>query len=376
LSGLYIHIPFCKQACHYCDFHFSTNLQVKQQLIEAICKEIELQKDYLGQDSTLQTIYFGGGTPSLLEAKDLDAIFQTIDTCFAIAPQAEITLEANPDDLTADKLTMLQNSPINRLSIGIQSFHDKHLHYMNRAHQAQQAIDCVNHAQEAGFSNISIDLIYGIPHPDHTVWEKDLQTAIDLQVQHISAYCLTIESGTAFGNWLKKGRIRPVEEEFSIEQFTSLISTLSNAGFEQYEISNFALPGYHSRHNSNYWRKQLYLGVGPSAHSYNGKTRQYNVANNSKYLNALKNNHIPATIEILSVADQVNEYILTSLRTQWGCDLEEIDYLHGVNILNRNKAYIENCLERNLLTLDHDVLKLTADGKLLADQIASDLFIE
>jgi oxygen-independent coproporphyrinogen-3 oxidase len=243
LSGLYIHIPFCKQACHYCDFHFSTNLQLKHQLVEAICKEISLQKDYLEKAPTLQTIYFGGGTPSLMETRELDSIFQTIHTYFPVAPQAEITLEANPDDLTAEKLHMLQKFQVNRLSIGIQSFYDPHLLYMNRAHRAHEAADCVKQAQDAAFSNISIDLIYGIAHPDHVVWEKDLKTAIALQIQHISAYCLTIEPGTAFGSWLRKGKIRQVEEEFSIEQFALLTNTLAGAGFEQYEISNFALPG-------------------------------------------------------------------------------------------------------------------------------------
>ena len=376
MSGLYIHIPFCKQACHYCDFHFSTNLQTKQQLVESICKEISLQKNYLGKEATLQTIYFGGGTPSLLNARELDAIFQTIYTNFTVAPQAEITLEANPDDLSAEKLKMLQQSSVNRLSIGIQSFYEPHLQYMNRAHQAQEATDSIKQAQDVGFSNISIDLIYGIPHPDHSVWERDLSKAIDLSIQHVSAYCLTIEPDTAFGNWLQKGKIRPVEEEFSIEQFSLLISTLATAGFEQYEISNFALPGHHSKHNSNYWKKQMYLGIGPSAHSYDGKTRQYNVSNNIKYIKSLENNLIPATLEVLSVPDQVNEYILTSLRTKWGCDLKEINYLHGIDLKKRNDIYINTILERRLITIEDNILKLTPEGKLLADQIASDLFIE
>lgn len=376
MSGLYIHIPFCKQACHYCDFHFSTNLQTKQSLIEAICKEIHLQKNYLGNKATLQTIYFGGGTPSLLSESELDSIFQTIYTYFTVAPQAEITLEANPDDLTAKKLSLLQQSPVNRLSIGTQSFYEPHLQYMNRAHQAQEAIDSIKQAQDAGFSNISIDLIYGIPHADHSIWENDLQTAINLQIQHISAYCLTIEPGTAFGNWLQKGKIKQVEEEFSIEQFSILINTLAAAGFEQYEISNFALPDYYSKHNSNYWRKQKYVGIGPSAHSYDGKTRQYNVSNNIKYIKSIESNAIPATLEVLSVPDQVNEYILTSLRTKWGCNLKEIEILHNIDLQEKNTHYIKTILEKKLVTLENHILKLTPSGKLLADQIASDLFIE
>jgi oxygen-independent coproporphyrinogen III oxidase len=376
LSGLYIHIPFCKQACHYCDFHFSTNLQTKKQLIQAICKEIHLQKEYLGKEAILQTIYFGGGTPSLLSAGELDHIFQTIYKHFTVVRQAEISLEANPDDLSVEKLHMLQQSPVNRLSIGIQSFYDPHLRYMNRAHQAQEAAGCIKGAQDAGFSNISIDLIYGIPHPDHSVWENDLATAVNLHIQHISAYCLTIEPGTAFGNWLQKGKIKPVEEDYSIGQFSMLVNTLAGAGFEQYEISNFALPGYHSKHNSNYWKKQTYLGVGPSAHSYDGKTRQYNVANNMQYIKAVENNTIPFTLEVLSVPDQVNEYILTSLRTQWGCNLKEIEHLHGINLERNNEKYITALLEKKLITVKDHILKLTPAGKLLADQIASDLFIE
>jgi oxygen-independent coproporphyrinogen-3 oxidase len=212
---------------------------------------------------------------------------------------------------------------------------------MNRAHRAEEAAGCIKQAQDAGFSNISIDLIYGVPHPNHSVWIRDLQTAISLQIQHISAYCLTIEPDTAFGNWLRKGKLRPVEEEFSIEQFTLLIDTLTGAGFEQYEISNFALPGYHSKHNSNYWKKQQYLGIGPSAHSYNGKTRQYNIANNVKYIKDINSGVIPATVEVLSVADQVNEYILTSLRTKWGCNLKEITYLHGIDLYcERNRLQV------------------------------------
>ncbi|MDO1448607.1 radical SAM family heme chaperone HemW [Rhodocytophaga aerolata] len=376
MSGLYIHIPFCKQACHYCDFHFSTNLQTKQPLVEAICKEIRLQKDYLENKATLQTIYFGGGTPSLLSESELDSIFQTIYTHFTVAPKAEITLEANPDDLTAEKLRLLRQSPVNRLSIGTQSFYEPHLRYMNRAHQVQEAIDSIKQAQDAGFSNISIDLIYGIPHPDHSIWENDLRTAINLQIQHISAYCLTIEPGTAFGNWLQKGKIKQVEEEFSIEQFSMLIHTLAAAGFEQYEISNFALPDYYSKHNSNYWKKQKYLGIGPSAHSYNGKTRQYNIANNIKYIKSIESATIPATVEVLSVPDHVNEYILTSLRTKWGCNLKEIKLLYDIDLKEKNEHYISTLLKRKLVTLEDHILKLTPSGKLLADQIASDLFIE
>ncbi len=349
-------------------------MRQKHNVVNAICREIELQRAYLPA-GPLQTIYLGGGTPSLLNANELDKIFQTIHTHFTIAPQAEVTLEANPDDLTAVKLHELKSSSVNRLSIGIQSFYEPHLQYMNRAHTAQEAQTCVKKSQDAGFENISIDLIYGIPYQDHTVWKNDLQQATSLNIQHISAYCLTIEPGTAFGNWLRKGKIKPVEEEFSIQQFNLLTDVLAIAGFEQYEISNFALPGYYSQHNSNYWKKQKYIGIGPSAHSYNGKTRQYNVAHNMQYVKAIEEYTIPCTIETLTMADQVNEYLLTGLRTKWGCDLNEIIRLHGIDIRQQNKGYIADCLKRELVVIDDNIIKLTSNGKLLADQIASDLFI-
>lgn len=375
LSGLYIHIPFCKQACHYCDFHFSTNLKLKNQSVAAIAKEIALQKDYLGKAPLIETVYFGGGTPSLLNETDLEDIFEAIYKHFAIVASPEITLEANPDDLTEQKLQMLKAFPVNRFSIGIQSFYEPHLSYLNRAHNAQEARACVNSAQDAGFNNISIDLIYAIPHPDHSVWENDLNTALQLNIQHISAYCLTIEQRTAFGKWLRTGKMQAIDEEYSAHQFLHLIHTLEANGFEQYEISNFALPGYYARHNSNYWKKQPYLGVGPSAHSFNRYTRQFNVSNNVQYIKAIENNTLPCTIETLTLADQVNEYIMTSLRTKWGCNLDEIKKWSGLDIRKNNKLYLAHCLDRNLVTLKNEVLCLTEAGKLIADQIASDLFV-
>lgn len=349
-------------------------MQLKTELVQAICKEISLQKDYL-ETNKLDTIYFGGGTPSLLTQEELSLIFETIYTHFTVSPSAEITFEANPDDLTQEKLLLFRAFPINRFSIGIQSFYEPHLKFLNRAHSAQEAQQCVYLTQDAGFGNISIDLIYAIPHLGHFVWEKDLQTALDLKVPHISSYCLTIEPKTAFGNWLRTGKLPPIDEEFSIEQFKMLMQQLRQGGFEQYEISNFALPGFYSRHNSNYWKKRPYLGIGPSAHSFNGLTRQYNISNNAKYVKALLSGTVPATIEDLSLYDQVNEYIMTSLRTTWGCNLQEVTQWSGIDIKHINKKYIEDCLQKKLVLLDSDVLTLTTEGKLLADQIASDLFI-
>jgi oxygen-independent coproporphyrinogen III oxidase len=375
LSGLYIHIPFCKQACHYCDFHFSTNLKTKDHLIAALVTELALQQEYLGKNATLETIYFGGGTPSLLNKADLNTIFEAIYKHFTIAPNPEITLEANPDDLTTLKLAKLKDFPVNRFSIGIQSFYEPHLLFLNRAHNASEAGDCVKKAQDAGFNNISIDLIYAISHPDHSVWEQDMATAVQLNIQHISAYCLTIEKRTAFGKWLHTGKIQDVDEEFSAQQFISLIHTLQNNGFEQYEISNFALPGYEARHNSNYWKKKPYLGIGPSAHSFNGVARQFNVASNTQYIKSLEKNVVPYTLETLTLANQVNEYIMTSLRTKWGCNLRDVKNWAGIDIQEANKMYLSQCLKRNLLTLENEVLRLTESGKLVADQIASDLFV-
>jgi oxygen-independent coproporphyrinogen III oxidase len=374
LSGLYLHIPFCKQACHYCDFHFSTSTRLKSELVAAICREIALQKDYL-DTRTLETVYFGGGTPSLLSPEELSQVMDSIHRHFQLEAGAEITLEANPDDLDSDKLRVLQASGINRLSIGIQSFYEPHLKYLNRAHNAREAQQCVRLAQDAGFENITIDLIYAIPFTDHSVWETDLQTATQLGVPHLSAYCLTIEPQTAFGKWVRTGKMPLVDEEFSVTQFQMLIAHLEAQGYEQYEISNFARPGHYSRHNTNYWRRVPYLGIGPSAHSYNGSSRQSNVANNAQYLKALATDVIPATLESLSIEDQVNEYLMTSLRTQWGCNLSELREWSGVNLLDQHQALIAEYQRRGLLHFRNNILQLTPAGKLLADQIASDLFI-
>jgi len=381
---LYIHIPFCKQACHYCDFHFSTQLDRRREMVEAICREIVMQKDYLRTRLTtdysesrlpLETIYFGGGTPSLLEEDDFYLIFGTIEQYFYLLPNAEVTLEANPDDLSLDKLQLFRRFPINRLSIGIQSFHESHLQYLNRAHTAGQAEECVQLARKAGFDNISIDLIYAIPAEDHRIWQYDLERAVQLGVTHISSYCLTIEPQTAFGKWLKKGKIKAVEEEFAAKQFEMLVAYLTRHGFEHYEVSNFAQPGCYSRHNTSYWQQKHYLGVGPSAHSYNGSHRQYNIANNAQYLKAIAAGQVPYTDEKLSTYDQVNEYVMTSLRTQWGCDTRKIMSAHQVNLLQTHQTYLTECLQKGLLTIEAGVIRLTTPGKLLADQIASDLFL-
>jgi len=379
---LYLHIPFCKQACHYCDFHFSTQLKSKTEMVAAICREIELQQDYL-PTRTLETIYFGGGTPSILAPNELEQIIETIHRFFKVESGAEITLEANPDDITSEKLRALKPF-VNRLSIGLQSFYEPYLRFMNRAHNAQESEQCVKLAQDHGFDNLTIDLIYGMSQAhlgmvptvsDEQLWQQDLDKAMALGTPHISAYNLTIEPQTALGNWLKKGKIKPVDEELSARHFEQMVRSLRQAGYEQYEISNFAKNGQYARHNSSYWKRRPYLGVGPSAHSFNGVSRQYNVSNNALYLLGIQVEKPVFELEQLSVFDQVNDYILTSLRTIWGCDLAVIWDIGKVDLLEEQKAYVEKFLEKNWVEVRNNVLYLTEKGKLFADRIASDLFL-
>lgn len=373
MAGIYIHIPFCKQACNYCDFHFSTLLKNKDAFLKALLIEIELQKDYLGTKK-ISTVYFGGGTPSLLSQTELLTIFETLHKFFDIDADAEITLEANPDDLTKEKIRELKNTPINRFSIGIQSFYDEDLQMMNRAHRSSEALNAVKFAQENGFDNISIDLIYGIPTLTEHKWRNNLHIAFALNVKHISAYCLTVESKTALAHAVKTGKIKNVDEQQSAEHFEVMLEGMKNNNFVQYEISNFCREGHYSKHNSNYWLKENYLGLGPSAHSYNGVSRQWNVSNNAVYIAELKAGRLKFESEDLKIFQRYNEYVLTSLRTMWGTDLGYIENNFG-------KEYSEYCLkeaERYLLADDlsneKNKLFLTDKGKLIADRIASDLF--
>ncbi len=378
MPGLYLHIPFCKQACHYCDFHFSTSMGLKGQFVEALLREMELRRAYLPDlAAPLETIYFGGGTPSLLTGEELTRIFAAIKANFSVSPQAEITLEANPDDLTADKLAALAASPVNRLSIGLQSFHEPHLRLMNRAHSAQESWQAVQRAQAAGFENISVDLIYGVPAGSHAIWEADLARLFELNVPHVSAYALTIEPDTAFGRRLKKGTFVAPPEEFVAQQFEILLTQLRANGYEQYEISNFCRPGRESRHNANYWRGVPYLGLGPSAHSFDGRSRQYAVANNPQYVAAvLERGEVPVTTEHLTPLDQANEYLLTTLRTSRGCDLRHLRDALGLDLLAHRADYLRSLTAQGMATLENNVLRLTDAGKLLADHITLELFAE
>ena len=343
--------------------------------MEALVKEMELQKDYL-EGEEIETIYFGGGTPSLLSQQEVEKLLRALNKTFPIAEAPEITLEANPDDLDRQKLRELYAAGINRLSIGIQSFHDTHLQSLNRAHSATEAKNSVLLAREAGFSNISIDLIYAIPSPDDTLWLTDLEEALLLQPEHISSYCLTIEPKTAFGNWLKKGKLKPIDEEYAARQFEILLQKLQEAGYEQYEISNFCLPGSQSRHNSSYWQQKKYLGLGPSAHSYNRISRQYNVGNNARYLKALANNQLPFEREELQRANMINEYIMTGLRTSQGCKLTYLRQQYQFDLKAANEGLLSSLLQQNYAFFKEDALVLTDTGKLLADEIASKLMTE
>jgi oxygen-independent coproporphyrinogen III oxidase len=371
MAGLYIHIPFCKQACHYCDFHFSTNQESREQLCGAIAKELNLQTSYLGGEK-LETIYFGGGTPSLLSSSELEIIFSSIYKNYSVATDAEITLEANPDDLTKRKLTELKQSGVNRLSIGIQSFQDDVLKFFNRAHDSKESIECIAHAREAGFANLSLDLIYAVPGQDLNQWKKNIEQAMALKPEHISAYSLTIEDKTAFGQWQKKGKIKAVNENESAADLEVLMDMLSQHEYEHYEISNFCKPGFYSKHNSSYWKQRKYLGVGPSAHSYNVESRQFNISNNHLYLKAMAKDDVPFEREFLTREDKINEYIFTTLRTQWGCDLSYLETELGYH---QDKRLLQQLVDQQLLVLQGSVAQLTRKGKLLADQIATDLFV-
>jgi oxygen-independent coproporphyrinogen-3 oxidase len=374
MAGVYLHIPFCKQACHYCDFHFSTNLSLRERICQALQQELRLQAHYLGQDQ-VDTIYFGGGTPSMLTSSELAAILNVIKGNFKVSSSAEITLEANPDDLSKEKLSELFSMGINRLSIGIQSFENEVLLSLNRAHNADQAIQCVTDAKEAGFRNLSLDLIYGIPGQSLDSWKWNIDQALQLQPEHLSTYALTIEEKTVFGKWFKKGTLKGVSEEVAAEQFEAVMDRLTESGYQHYEISNFSKADFHSRHNSNYWKSKNYLGIGPSAHSFDGESRQFNVSNNSIYLNSINQGIIPFEKENLTRENKINEYIFTRIRTMWGCDLAFLKSHFSYDLLAFQGDYIEELKNREFAEVRNNTLSLTRKGKLLADQISSDLFV-
>ncbi|MHB9147799.1 MAG: radical SAM family heme chaperone HemW [Candidatus Amoebophilus sp.] len=374
MAGIYIHIPFCKQACHYCDFHFSTNMRQKSEMLAAIQQELSLQKDYLNQ-AEINSIYLGGGTPSLLEAEEIAALLIDIRQIFTCKEGLEITLEANPDDIDLKKLLALRTIGINRLSIGIQTFHNNLLQYLNRAHDSTKATQSLEIALQAGFNNFNLDLIYAIPDQTEEMLRRDLLTALQFKPTHISAYCLTIEQKTVFGHWLKTGKIKAVDEEIAAKHFHLLVNTLTGSNYKHYEVSNFSLPHYHAQHNTNYWKRGSYLGVGPGAHSYNGTSRQYNIANNTHYIQSVQAGVVPSTIEILRPQDHINEYIMTSLRTEWGCDIALLKNNYQYDLRAKHLPYLEQLINRQLAYIKGNILVLTTEGKLLADKISVDLFV-
>lgn len=374
MAGIYIHIPFCKQACSYCNFHFSTSLKQKEALLGALSKEIELQKDWL-HGAIIDTIYFGGGTPSLLSSDELNFLLEKLIKTFQISALKECTLEANPDDLTVSYLKELRNTPIDRLSIGIQSFREEDLRYMNRAHNAQQSDYALKAAQDNGFSNLTIDLIYGTPGMTDNAWKENIKKMAALEIPHFSAYALTVEEGTALHHAINKKSATPVDAGQSAEQSLLLMDEAELRGYQQYEISNFSKPGCYALHNTSYWQGAPYLGFGPSAHSFNGNNiRQWNVANNALYIQSILKGIVPFESENLTPEQRLNEYIMTSLRTMWGCDLKKVEVAWGISFQQEILKGAATFIEQGKLTQQDGNLVLTRAGKLFADGIASDLF--
>ena len=376
MSGIYIHIPFCKQACHYCDFHFSTSMKKKDEMVLALAKELQLRKDEFQFDAEIpciETIYFGGGTPSVLNVEDIQLLIDTVRQNYPVSQNPEITLEANPDDLSEENLKAFASIGINRLSIGIQSFFEEDLKLMHRAHDSAQAKKCLELATRY-FDNISLDLIYGIPGMTNKRWQQNIETALSFGIPHISSYALTVEPKTALNKLIQTGKVDAPKDEVAQEHFMILVETLEAKGFLHYELSNFGKENYFSRNNSAYWLGKKYLGIGPSAHSYDGVSRSWNVANNVLYLKAIQYGELPREVELLSQEDRYNEYIMTGLRTIWGVSLIRIEQEFGTDYLNYLKQQSQKFIHDGLLIITDGILKPTLKGKFLTDGIASDLF--
>ena len=381
MAGIYIHIPFCKQACYYCNFHFSTSLALKNEMIESLLHEIEIRSEsgqkkfsIIETGEEIKTIYFGGGTPSLLTYQELEKILSAIHSKYTVSPGAEITLEANPDDINIEKLSEWKLAGINRLSIGIQSFIERDLIWMNRAHNSAQALQCIQQSREAGIPNFSIDLIFGTPGLTNEEWKQNVQTVIDLNVPHIACYALTVEPKTALDKMIHLKKKENIDNDLQAEQYSILMNMMQDAGYEHYEISNFAKPGFRSRHNSSYWEGKKYIGIGPSAHSYDGTNRQWNVANNAVYIKAMRHNDIPLEEESLSGIQKLNEYIMVSLRTMEGMDLQFIEERFFIEERNRIEVILQAELQNGNMKKSGNKIILTNEGKLLADAISVKLF--
>ena len=372
MAGIYIHIPFCKRRCIYCDFFSTTQSEKKSAYVHALCRELETRKDYLeGED--IETIYLGGGTPSQFLREELEEIFNHIYKVYPVKEDAEITLEANPDDLTPEYVAMLRQLPINRISMGIQTFQEETLKLLHRRHTAVQAIEAFRRCREAGFQNISIDLMYGLPGETLDNWIADLQQAIDLRPEHISAYHLIYEEGTALWKLREQHQVEEADEDLSVSLFSTLIEQLSEAGYQHYEISNFSLPGLHSRHNSSYWTGKKYLGCGPSAHSFNGVSRQWNVASLESYMKGVEEGELDVEVEELDLYTRYNDFVLTSIRTAWGMPLSKLRSDFGEELYRYCMRMAKPHLEQGVLEIGEDVLRLTRKGIFVSDGIMSDL---
>ena len=372
MAGLYIHIPFCAKRCLYCDFFSNTDMKFKEPYVSAVIREMQLRQEYIGEEP-LDTIYFGGGTPSQLQQADFERIFKAIDCLFNISSCKEITLEANPDDMTPEYVASLRNLPFNRVSMGVQSFKEKDLHFLNRRHDREQALRAVGLCKENGIQNISIDLIYGLPGQTLEKWQENLDDAIHLEIPHISAYHLIYDEGTALYKLMEAGKVAPIEEELSVTLFSTLINRLAEAGYLHYEISNFARPGYFSQHNSSYWTGKKYIGIGPSAHSYDGESRQWNISSLPHYLEGIRTGIPNIEIEKLDINTKYNDFIITGLRTMWGIRTSDIREQFG----EEKQAYLERqaatYLHQGLLIYENDTLTLSKEGIFISDGIMSDL---
>jgi len=375
LSGIYIHIPFCKKACFYCDFHFTVSFKIKEKIITAICQELTTRKDFFDPKETINSIYFGGGTPSVLSIKEIDEILGAVYSHYNVEKNAEITFECNPDDLTQDYLRELKFVGINRLSIGVQSFNDEHLKWMNRSHDASQSKKSIEYAAEAGFNNITLDLIYGLPQLSNKEWSANLNEALSLPINHLSAYSLTMEENTPYIKLVNQGKYKKPSDGISSNHYQILVQQTTDLGWEHYEVSSFCKPGNYSKHNSSYWSGNKYIGVGPSAHSYDGNSRHWNVSNNKSYLECISTKKRYFESEELTVSNQVNEYLLTGLRTKWGVDVELLSNKYDYNIMSLFEKDIKYWISLNWMEMKDSNMKLTNKGMLFADHISSILFL-
>lgn len=372
MAGIYLHIPFCKRRCIYCDFFSTTCSEKTSEYVQALCQELKMRKDYL-EGENIETIYLGGGTPSQLSQEELKILFTQIYNIYNVKEEAEITLEANPDDLTSDYINQLRQLPINRLSIGIQTFHEDTLQLLHRRHTGRQAIEAYHRCREAGFHNISIDLMYGLPGETSERWEQDLKQAIELHPEHISAYHLIYEEGTTLWKLKEQHRVEETNEDLSLHFFHTLINTLNEAGYEHYEISNFSLPGFHSRHNSSYWTGKNYVGCGPSAHSFNGTSRQWNIASLDEYMNGISKGAPIFEIEELDLYTRYNDFVITSIRTRWGMPLSFLKSNYGDKLYHYCLRMAKSHMEQGLLEIKDNTLRLTSKGIFVSDGIMSDL---